>query len=846
MLSVPLLETDLEPLLGSELSVAAVNGPGMCVASGPVAAIDALAGRLAERGLEARRLHIDVAAHSKLVAPILDEFGRLLATFLLSPPRTPFLSNVTGTWARAEEVTDPAYWVRHLRRTVRFGDGLAELMKTPRQVLLEVGPGRVLSNFAQAAPGRSPATVAMTSLRHPRDRQTDLETLLSTLGKLWLWGVDLDWRAFHAGERRLRVPLPTYPFERQSYLIEPRRTSGAARPHAATGRSDTADWFYVPAWRLMPPEAPAEEEQPRRHLLFLDAAGLGASLAERLEEHGHEVFTVRTGAAFARLHKRGFTLRPGEREDCERLLAALAESGDLPERIVHLWAVTADGGSEASAVAATSAAAVAAEQELGFHALAALAQALGEQPDTVGKVALTVVASGLHDISGGESSQPAKAPLLALCQAIQQEMPNVRCRSVDVVAPRPGSPATRRLTTQLLAEAAAEDAEPVIAYRGDRRWRRGFEPLSLHASRRAPLRQEGTYVIFGGTGRLGLAFAGRLAAAGRPSLALVSRRSLTPEAAERIGELRAHGAQVEVLNADLADREDLGRAMAAVLARFGRIDGVVHAAGVTGRQAFQTLRDLTRETCAELWRPKVQGLLALEEALSGLDLDFCVLTSCLSSILGGIGGVADAAANLFLEAFVQDHNRRSGQRWTALTWDRWETPGRGDATAVGRQRAILPEEGGIVFERALAAGPAGHLVISVSALESRLEQWREVQSGATAAAKGPDLHVRPGLSSSYVEPRDSVETALAGIFEDLLRIRPVGIYDNFFEMGGSSLIAAQILSRLRETFPVVLPPSVLFEAPTVAGLGELMRAADRDAVAAVETTEMVEMESGEI
>src|SRR6185369_16020563 len=225
------------------------------------------------------------------------------------------------------------------------------------------------------------------------------------------------------------------------------------------GRADLADWFYLPAWRLTAAGTPAAGESPRRHLVFLDDTGVGASLAERLEERGHEVFTVRKGTGFERLPERAFIARPGEREDCDRLLASMAESGGLPERIVYLWPLTVDGG-EVSAAAM--------EQQTGFHALAALAQALEAQAleaqadlavEARREVALTVVASGLH---------------------------NVRCRSVDVVAPPPASPAARRLTAQLLTEVAAEDADPVVAYRGERRWRRGVEPLSLRGNRGTP------------------------------------------------------------------------------------------------------------------------------------------------------------------------------------------------------------------------------------------------------------------------------------------------------------------------------------------------------------------------
>jgi phthiocerol/phenolphthiocerol synthesis type-I polyketide synthase E len=134
----------------------------------------------------------------------------------LPSPESPYLSNVTGTWITAEEATDPAYWVRHLRREVRFADGLRELCRDPKRVLLEVGPGRTLASLARQHPDRGKDRAVVTSLPHPRERREDLAFTLKALGQLWLAGVDPDWAGFHGAERRRRVPLPAYPFERLS------------------------------------------------------------------------------------------------------------------------------------------------------------------------------------------------------------------------------------------------------------------------------------------------------------------------------------------------------------------------------------------------------------------------------------------------------------------------------------------------------------------------------------------------------------------------------------------------------------------------------------------------------
>ncbi len=236
LLAVPLAEEEARARLTPELSLAAVNAPTVSVVSGPPAAVAGLERRLAEEGVSCRRLQADQAFHSWMMQPIVDELRELLRATPLASPRIPYLSNVTGTWITAAQATDPDYWVRHLISPVRFADGVAELWREPGRVLIEMGPGHTLSSLAlQQIPAEGAADRAvLSSLRHELDRQPDQRFLLQTLGRLWLSGVEIDWSGFHGEERRRRVSLPAYPFERQRYWIEPGRAglAGAAAPVA--------------------------------------------------------------------------------------------------------------------------------------------------------------------------------------------------------------------------------------------------------------------------------------------------------------------------------------------------------------------------------------------------------------------------------------------------------------------------------------------------------------------------------------------------------------------------------------------------------------------------------------
>lgn len=222
MLAVSLSPAEVEPLLKDNLTVAVVNHPAMCVIAGKIKAVKALQQTLADQHIEASLLHTSHAFHSAMMQPILEPFIEFITNNItLNPPNVPYLSNVTGTWITAKQATDPTYWATHLRQTVQFAANVAELAKDPSLVLLEVGPGRTLSALAKQHPDKQAEQTVLTSLRHPKDEADDLLFALNSLGKLWLAGVVMDWPTFYNEETRHRLALPTYPFERQSYWIDP-------------------------------------------------------------------------------------------------------------------------------------------------------------------------------------------------------------------------------------------------------------------------------------------------------------------------------------------------------------------------------------------------------------------------------------------------------------------------------------------------------------------------------------------------------------------------------------------------------------------------------------------------
>ncbi|MDB4947561.1 MAG: type polyketide synthase, partial [Gemmatimonadetes bacterium] len=294
MLAVPLGEAALREVLPAALDVAAVNTPGSCVVAGPAAEVEAFEAALAERGTVSRRLPARHAFHSRAMAPVAEELARLAAGFELRAPEIPFVSNETGTWIGDDEARSPAYWARHLCGTVRFADGVATLRAEPGWVLVEVGPGQTLGAWAVQHPagGAPEGHVVLSSLRHQHNRIPDQRFLLDALGGLWTAGVAVDWTGFGAGERRRRVPLPGYPFERKRYLVDlPRDRGGAGNGRAVTddAGNGAANGSHEKGRGEMENRQAAEEiataPSPRHAAVLGVLKGIAAELTGIDEEH---------------------------------------------------------------------------------------------------------------------------------------------------------------------------------------------------------------------------------------------------------------------------------------------------------------------------------------------------------------------------------------------------------------------------------------------------------------------------------------------------------------------------------------------------------------------------------
>lgn len=263
-LAVPMSSDDIQPFLNDKLSVATINSDVACVVSGLPDAIEALSNTLVERDVSCQLLELELAPHSFTLDPILPAFAHVVEQVSLCPPQIPFISCVTGTWITKEQATSVDYWVQHLRQPVRFADGIATLLDDRRRIFLEVGPGHTLGRFVRKNSAYTRDTVVLGSLPHKPSEQftgdDDIESMLHALGRLWLSGHNVDWAGFYTRERRLRIPLPGYPFDRQRYWVdEYRGKSGVTLSQNVESNTKAADNSATPTMSASPARTPGAD-----------------------------------------------------------------------------------------------------------------------------------------------------------------------------------------------------------------------------------------------------------------------------------------------------------------------------------------------------------------------------------------------------------------------------------------------------------------------------------------------------------------------------------------------------------------------------------------------------------
>ncbi|MGW4873828.1 type I polyketide synthase [Streptomyces chartreusis] len=813
MVAVAAGEDEVRPLLTDGVVLAAVNGPSSVVLSGPDEAVDAVAARLAEAGHRNARLRVSHAFHSPLMDPALEPFRTAVAELSFAEPTLPVVSNVTGRIAEPGELTTPDYWVRHLRETVRFADGVRTLAEHGVGAWLEVGPGGVLAALAQET---LPPDVVVTPLLHGGPDEE--HSAVTALARLYVHGVPVDFTALFAGTGAQRVALPTYPFRRSRFPFRhaDRETEGTdlwsalrrTEPAALAGRlgvTEDAVRSVVPAllsWRSRHrSRAALDALRHREHWqphTFPSPGGTTGPWLVLLPEHDDPWAAALTDA----LGTAAVPVRCPAGTDRATLTALLRDAE--PAGVLCLTALE---DSDAADVPAGLLAALTAVQATGDAGLRA--------------PVWCATRDAMAAIDTDRASGLAGAALWGLGRVAAREIPDRWGGLLDLPAEDPSGPTV----ALALAALTAPGGEDEVAVRATGALVRRLVPAP-RVPDGAPTgwRPAGTTLVTGGTGGLGAQVARRLADEGSERLLLVSRRGPdAPGADDLRHELAAAGCEVDIAACDVADRDALAALLAAIPDE-RPLTAVVHAAGVLDDGVLERL---TPDRFADVFRAKATAALHLDALTRDHDLSAFVLFSSVSGALGNPGQANYAAANTVLDTLAA-RRRAEGLPAVSIAWAAWRGAGMaaGLDDAQGRRSGL----GGLDPELALTA------LLEATADPRPALLIADLEPLAAALRTGPrrspvlDGHpAAPDPAPATTPLADRLRTAPPAehstLVLDMVRAESAGALghrraadvppDRAFRASGfDSLTAVELRNRLVAATGLPLTAGVVFDHPT--------------------------------
>lgn len=668
-------------LENSEASLAAVNSPSSCVIAGTKTSIELFEGELSKLDISSVRLNTSHAFHSCTMDLILEEYKCEVKKITINTPQIPFISNVSGKWISNEEVIDPLYWSSQIRNTVYFSSGIEEIFKHENLLFIEVGPGETLSNFVKQHIDNQNKYNLVNLVRHPNEKVSDIYYMVSAIGDLWLYGKKIDFRSYHSSQKRSKISLPTYSFDRQSYWPEYTFSYGSQVP-STINRSNSKDvnindWLYLPNWKRSLYPVLIDEKDTFFWIVFANDSEFSSDVIVKLKKEKDKIIIVRLGDAFVKVNDNEYIIDCKSLNDYNRLFASLKESSKSIVKIIHLWSIV-----DKQAIVDFCPDTNNVIQEIGYFSLLNIVKAIvNEKIDN--KLELIVASNNTIEVTGSDLINPICATILGPVRVIPQEFENISCRLIDV---------DKKALDRFIQELFASNINKNIAFRNGIRWEEDFMQSNIQISLDAipKLKKHGVYLILGGVGGIGLALAYYLAKNVQAKIILLSRTQLpdkntwkectvkndinnyTKTIIEKIIQLEALGSEVFLEYADVSDFDQMSSIIDKIKLKIGDINGVIHCAGISDGGLITTR---TEEDSKKVFASKLQGTLIVDRLLKNERLDFVVFSSSLNSILGAAGQVGYCAVSAFLDAFVQYKRNCNKTKYYCINWDSWKDVG---------------------------------------------------------------------------------------------------------------------------------------------------------------------------
>ena len=886
MVSVMASESQVKAAIGessSQVAIAAINGPESIVISGESAAIASICSQLESGGVKTKKLQVSHAFHSPLMEPMLTEFEAVAKQVTYNQPKIRLISNVTGAEV-GKEITKAEYWVGHVCQPVRFAQSMKTLEEEGVETFLEVGPKPILLGM-----GKQCVTEDVGEwLPSLRPGVNEWEQMLYSLGKLYVKGAKIDWSGFDSDYSREKVALPTYPFQRKRYwrdkkqneyknsqnnisetpivkllregktetLIQQLETAANLSPEKVKLLPEILEilakqhqeqlttvsiknWFYEIQWQPSLQRNSNTNSERSNWLILADSKGVGKKLAQKLQKQGNEYTLVYRGQSYEKQTAGTYQINPQIAEEWEKLYQEIEKSSETPiTKLIHLWSLDAPESKELTVDSLKE------SQFWGCGSVVHLLQTLVKNSSTA---QLWLVTRGSQSVLSKTEKITglATSPLWGLGRVMSLEHPQLWGGLVDLDPQAPTVDEVEMLS-QLLVNEQEEDN---LALRGEKTYvARLVKQESPEFAQPVSLSSEGSYLITGGLGALGLHSAEWLVSKGAKNIVLTGRRPPKEKVSESIKKLEEKGCQVTVLLGDVTMEADIGQILKTIETSMPKLKGIIHAAGVSG--GWQPLQELEVSELEAVLRPKVVGGWLLHKLTQKLELEFFVNFSSIAAVWGSKGQAHYAAANRFLDGLTY-YRQSMGLASYSINWGPWSGGGMAaeeeDAIDLLSKMGVKPlksEKAISALEKVLVSNRAQTVVADINwrlfkdlyelggkrsfleqiSVEEEAKDGEGAEEEETRKEKVKAEFLAKLEEESSLEKRQEILTEhIRGQVAQVLGLSSSQLPEvnvGFISMGMDSLMTVELRNQLQKMFNCSLPTTLAFEFPNIVSLAD--------------------------
>ncbi|WP_160643690.1 type I polyketide synthase [Chengkuizengella marina] len=671
-------------------------------------------------------------------------------------------------------------------------------------------------------------------LEHTLDYQPTKkeEFSLREIAKMYIDGKDIPWsKLFY--EKRNKISLPTYPFELQRCWFNFPKEDEYHHENV----------YYQTIWEKAPLIIKKEVSPINRtYLVLKDKMGLGDQICEKLKNKGHQVIEVDIGAQFNCENGSSYTIKATLEEDYVKLLQQLKTVNIT--HILHMVSISETKKNSNLCQLET-------KLNNGVYSLFYLTKALVKN-QMFNPIEILTISKFANDVNKEQQTViPENTALFGLGKIIGWEYKNVKVRCIDIDQ--------HTKVKSLVNELLTHSNEYKVAYRSQERYVERLDVLKLpkEVEKSITLKTTGVYIISGGLGGIGLNIAKHLAIKENVNIAMLQRSRL-PERdlweailkentnkklcakLRGIQEIESTGSKVICFDVDVSNERALKNTIENLKQQFNNINGVIHAAGIG---EGNLLGELTKQQFTRVIESKVHGTVLLDQLLVEEQLDFFILFSSAITLVGGVGSGPYNVANTYLDGYASYRNLNNLGHTMVINWPSWQNTGLAEGDDIEEDKELFKvlsvNQGLSIFDRLLNE-KIKQVYIGDLNVGSKLYQLGDVLPFKCTPELLEKLNIEDKINVIEIESKlqpchpslklkgkeenhyTEIEKKIAGIWVQILGYEELDVNDNFFEIGGDSILITKVHALVEQSFQIQVTVADLFSYPTIAKLSEYM------------------------